>query len=133
MLLIGSENEFCELLPSLFQSVAYQHPAVDPSVFPAFFIESLYGDLFLDLPSFSFALIEPLALCCVLVFSSLFIVQCFFFFGFVFVCQVVVSLPRVLCWFIPGTAGGIPRDTWCSPVGLPNVYQAGLEPASGNE
>jgi hypothetical protein len=27
-----------------------------------------------------------------------------------------VSLPRGLCWFIPGVAGGIPCDAWCSPV-----------------
>jgi hypothetical protein len=45
-------------------------------------------------------------LCFVLVFSLLFIVQffCLFFSG-------DVSLPRGLCWFIPGVAGG-----GCSPV-----------------
>jgi hypothetical protein len=42
-----------------------------------------------------------------------------------------VSLSRGLCWFIPGVAGGIPHDAWCSPFGMPNVPQAGLEPASG--
>jgi hypothetical protein len=35
-------------------------------------------------------------------------------FGFVF-CR-GVSLPKRLCWFVPGVAGGIPHDTWCSPV-----------------
>jgi hypothetical protein len=30
-------------------------------------------------------------------------------------------------------AGGIPCETWCSPVGLLNVSQAGLELASGDE
>jgi hypothetical protein len=39
--------------------------------------------------------------------------------------------PRRLCWFILGVAGGILHDAWCSPVGLLNVSQAGLEPASG--
>jgi hypothetical protein len=27
-----------------------------------------------------------------------------------------VSLPRRLCWFIPGVAGGIPPAAWHSPV-----------------
>jgi hypothetical protein len=64
--------------------------------------------------------------CCVLVFSSLFI-------DFVCVCVRVrwaVSLTRGLCWFILGVAVGVPRATWCSTVGLPNVSQAGLETAS---
>jgi hypothetical protein len=43
-----------------------------------------------------------------------------------------VSLTRRPCWFILGVAGGIPHDTWCSPVGLPNVSPAGLEPVSGS-
>jgi hypothetical protein len=42
-----------------------------------------------------------------------------------------VSLFKGLCWFIPGVAGGIPCDAWCSPVGLPNVFQEGSGPASG--
>jgi hypothetical protein len=29
-------------------------------------------------------------------------------------------------------AGDIPHDAWCSPIGLLNVSQAGLEPVSGN-
>jgi hypothetical protein len=37
---------------------------------------------------------------------------------FVLFCGVGVSLPRGLCWFILGVAGGIPCDAWCSPVGL---------------
>jgi hypothetical protein len=32
-----------------------------------------------------------------------------------------------LCWCIPGVAGGILCDAWCSPDGMPNVSQAGLE------
>jgi hypothetical protein len=52
----------------------------------------------------------------------------FFFF---FVGQGVV-LPRGLCWFIPVVAGGILHDAWCSSVGLLNVSQVGLEPASGS-
>jgi hypothetical protein len=36
-----------------------------------------------------------------------------------------VSLPRGLCWLIPGVAGGMLHDAWCSPVGLSNVSKAG--------
>jgi hypothetical protein len=42
-----------------------------------------------------------------------------------------VSLSRGLCWFISGVAVGIQCDTWCSPVDLLNVSQAGLELVSG--
>jgi hypothetical protein len=55
---------------------------------------------FLLLPSFSGVLWATLSLCYVLVFSSLFIVQFWFFF-----LQVGVCLPRGLCWFIPGVSG----------------------------
>jgi hypothetical protein len=46
-------------------------------------------------------------LCCVLVLSSLFMFSIF--------CGRVSPLRR-LCWHIPGVAGGIPHDTWHSPV-----------------
>jgi hypothetical protein len=36
-------------------------------------------------------------------------------------------VPGGLYWFIPGVAGGIPCDAWCSAVGLQNVLQASLE------
>jgi hypothetical protein len=49
--------------------------------------------------------------------SFQFLVYCSFF----FFAQVGVSLPRCLCWFTLGVAGGKPRDAWCSPVGLLNV------------
>jgi hypothetical protein len=53
-------------------------------------------------------------------FSSLVIIQ-FFFVG------QGVSLSRGLCRFIPDVTVGIPHDAWCSPVGMLNVSQAGLE------
>jgi hypothetical protein len=31
----------------------------------------------------------------------------------------------------PGVAVGIPPEAWCSPIGLPDVSQAGLELVSG--
>jgi hypothetical protein len=45
-----------------------------------------------------------------------------------------VSLPKGLCWFIPGVARGKPRYTWCSPVlsaeCLPSRF--GVSSDSGN-
>jgi hypothetical protein len=97
--------------------------------FQSMFTETLPRDQLLPPPSFSSVLTAHHPLCCVLVFSSLFIVQ-FFLLCFFFLHEGGISLPRGLCWFIPEVAGGIPCDTWCSPVDLPNVTQAGLEPAS---
>jgi hypothetical protein len=73
---------------------------------------------------FSSVLTAPRPLCYVLV-----LVPCFFLF-----CLQgrEVSLHRPLCWFITGVAGEMLHDAWCSPVGLLNVSQAGLEPASGD-
>jgi hypothetical protein len=60
-----------------------------------------------------------------------FSVPCLLFCFFFFFAKQEVILPWGLCWFIPGMAGGKLRDAWHSPVGLPNVSQAGLEPAHG--
>jgi hypothetical protein len=129
MLLTGSGDEFCGPLPALFQAWLIILPlAVNPSAFPAICLLKMCGDQLLAPPSFFGALIAPCPLCCVLVFSSLFIQ---FFVLFCFFLQQRVSLPWGLCWFIPGVAGGIPCDAWCSSVALPNVSQTGLEPASG--
>jgi hypothetical protein len=67
---------------------------------------------------------NTLPLCCVLVFSSLFI-QFFFFCGAggQSVQGAMLVYPR---------CGWGNTDAWCLPVGLPNVSQAGLEPASGS-
>jgi hypothetical protein len=66
----------------------------------------------------------PCHLCCVLVFTSLFI-QLFFLQG-------RGQWAWGLCWFIPGMAWGILCDTLCSPVHFLNVSQAGLELVSAN-
>jgi hypothetical protein len=60
-----------------------------------------------------------------------FSVPCVLFSFFFFFTGQGVSPSRGLCWFIPGVALGIPCDAWCSPVGMPNVSQAGLELAFG--
>jgi hypothetical protein len=93
--------------------------------FQPLFTESSHGDQLLAFPLFSSVLLATPSHCHVLDFSSLFIVQ-------FFVCVGAISLPRELRWFILGVAGGKSCDTWCSPVGLLNVFQAGLEPASGS-
>jgi hypothetical protein len=75
------------------------------------FTESSHGDQFLAPPPLSNVLSAAPPLCCV---SFRFLVYCSFFWG-------EGSLPRGLCWFIPGVPGGILHDAWCSPDGLPNV------------
>jgi hypothetical protein len=82
--------------------------------FQSLFTESLHGDqLLLPLP-FSSVLRVPRPLCCMFLFSFLFIVHFFFFcWG--------VSLPRGLCWFTLGVAVGILCDALCSPLSLPDV------------
>jgi hypothetical protein len=124
MLLTGSGAELCGLLPALFQAVAYHLPAVSPLPFQSLFTERSHGDQLLALPPLSGALTAPCPLCCLFLFSSLFIVQMFF----VVLGSVCPGGPR---WFIPGVVVGMLCYTWSSPVGLPNVSQAGLELVSG--
>jgi hypothetical protein len=106
----------------LFQAAVYHPPAV-------FCLSSL---CLLKVPSEINSLLlppspvrlqhpDPSAIC-------LFSVPCLFWF---FWGGQGISLPRGLCWFIPGVGGGISRDNWCSPVSLLNVSQAGLELTSG--
>jgi hypothetical protein len=94
------------------------------------FTERSHQDQFLTSLPFSGVLRAPHTLCCMFLFSSLFIIQfCFVFFvGQGSVC--------------PGGYAGLSRGrvcVWeycmpfiCSLVGLPNVSQAGLEPVSGS-
>jgi hypothetical protein len=107
----------CYLLYFRQQLITSQLLAFLP--FQSFFTESSHGDQLLAPTPFSGALTAPCPFCCVLVCSSLFIVQ-FLFYLIIFL-GVGVSLARALCWFIPGVPRRIPSDTWCSPVGLLNV------------
>jgi hypothetical protein len=92
--------------------------------FHPLFTESLRGDHLLAPPSFSGALPTPWPLCCVLVFSLLFIVQ---FFCFVLFLQGVQSAQGAMLVY--------PRDGWgecCVTLGAHlfgalNVSPAGLE------
>jgi hypothetical protein len=93
--------------------------------FQSLFTESSHGDQFLAPPLLLWWLTAPRPLCCVFCFSSLFIIQ--FFLG---------GIGESLC---PGGYVGLSQKwLWeyymmliCSPVGLPDVSQAGLEPVSG--
>jgi hypothetical protein len=76
--------------------------------------------------TFSETLTTPCPLCCMFIFSFLFIVQFFFLLD-----GWGVSLSRGLCWFVSGVAVRIQCDAWCSPFSLLDVSQAGLELASG--
>jgi hypothetical protein len=112
VLLTGSGDELFGWLPALLQGVAYHLPAVGLPAFPVIC-------LLIDLAEISSLPLSPSlvhfqcshTLCCVLAFCSLFIVRVFFC-----VCVWKVSLPRGLCWFILGVAGGILRDAWRLPV-----------------
>jgi hypothetical protein len=73
LLLTGSGDELCGLLPALFQAVAYHLPVVGLLPFQHLFTENSCRDLLLALLAFSSALTAPRPLRCVLVFSSLFI------------------------------------------------------------
>jgi hypothetical protein len=114
MLLINPGDEPYGLPPALLQAIAYFPPPVSLPAFPDICLLIICPKISsLPLPTSWVPFLGFSPLCCVLVFSSLFIVQFFHFF-----LQGVggVSLSRGLCWFIPGMAGGIPCDTWCSPV-----------------
>jgi hypothetical protein len=84
--------------------------------FQSLFPESSHGDQLLDPPVFSGALRAPCPCPPSVCSFQLLVYYCFF----------------CVCGFIPGVAGGIPHDTWFSPVGLLNISQAGLESVSGS-
>jgi hypothetical protein len=100
MLFTGSGDELSWPLPALFQAVAYHPPIGGPPAFSAVYLLKFAGRSAPCLPT-------PSPVLCA---SFQFLVYSVFF------CWGGVSPPRELCWFIPGVAGGIPRDTWCSPV-----------------
>jgi hypothetical protein len=122
---LAQEMDFVDHYLPYFRQRLITHPLSAFLPFQPLFTESSHGDQLLAPPSFSGVLSANPPLCCVLVFSSLFIVQ----FGFFF-------LVGRGCQYAQGDMliypGGIPHNDWWSPVGLPNVFHAGLEPASGS-
>jgi hypothetical protein len=127
MLLTGSGDELCGPRPALFQAVPYHLPTIGLSAFPFF----VYYKFTWRSVSCSSPLLQctystpPPLLCCVFLFSFLFIIQLIFFEG-----QGYVSLSRVLCWFIPGVAVGILCATYlltCWSAGcLPSRFGASV-------
>jgi hypothetical protein len=81
----------------------------------------------LPLPSFSGVLRASHHLCCMFLFSSLFIIR---FFCFLFFCSAGGQSVRGLCWFIQGVAVGIPHATYLltcwSAECLPSKFGAGV-------
>jgi hypothetical protein len=128
MLLTGSGDELCGPLPALFQAAAYHLALCQPFCLSSLCLLRVCMEISLLplLPSLV-CLHHPTP--CVV---CSFLVHCllFSFFFFFFFAGWRVSLPRGLCWFIPRVAEGILHNALCSPVGLPNVSQAGLEPVS---
>jgi hypothetical protein len=125
VLLTGSGDGLCGPLPALLQAVAYHPPTVHVPAFPAICLLIVHLEIsFLFFPPslvrFQCTYRHPFH--CVLVFSSLFIVQDFFGGGAV--------------W--PGGCTGLSQGwlvEYCMAVGthlfgLMNVSQAGLEPAA---
>jgi hypothetical protein len=93
--------------------------------FMPLFTESSHGDQLLAPPIFSGVLRASCTFCCMFLFSSLFIIQFFFFF-----CWSVGQSLQGLCCFIPGVAVGIPYVTYLLSIWsaecLPSYFGAGI-------
>jgi hypothetical protein len=109
VLLTGSGDKLCGPLPALLQAVAYHLPAVGLPAFPAICLLKVQVEISsLPIPP-SLVLFQcSCPFCCVLVFSLLFIVQFFFFFGWGGAQGAMLVFPRV--------TGRIPHDAWCLPL-----------------
>jgi hypothetical protein len=105
MLLTGSGDELCGMLSAQFQAVAYHPPTVGPSGFPVFVYWKFMEISSLPSPPSRVHSEHPTP-CAVCSFSVLCLLFSFLFF-WVFFARQWVSLPRGLCWFIPGVAVGI--------------------------
>jgi hypothetical protein len=116
---LAQEMSFVDHYLPYFRQQLFTCPLCALLPFQSLFTESLHRDQLLALPPSSSDLSAPCPLCCVFLFSSLFIIQGFFCVG-----DGGVSLPRELCWFIPGVAVGIPHRLF--------AHQAGLELTSGS-
>jgi hypothetical protein len=130
VLLTGSGDELCGHYLPFFRQRLITHLLLALLPFQPLFTESLGKDQLLAPPLFSGALSVTLPFCCVLVFSNLFIVQ-FALLCFVLFCR-GVTLPRGLCCLSQEYLGECHVTLGTQLFGLPNVSQAGLEPASGS-
>jgi hypothetical protein len=132
MLLTGSGDELCGLLTDPFQTLAYHMPIFGPSAFQAFVYRKFAqrsATCHSPLPWCAYSTPPPLLHVC-FQFLVQFIVQ---FFGVFFV---RLQDGRSICpqGYVDLSQGWLWEyrvNTRCSPVGLPDVSQVGLEPASG--
>jgi hypothetical protein len=127
MLLTGSGDELCGPLSALFQAAAYHPPTVSPSAFPVF--------VYWKFPWSSAPCFSPLlwyAQSTLLPLLQVPFQLVIYYSDFFLFCMAGVSLPRGLCWFIPGWLWEYHMLLICSPVGLPDVSQADLELVSGS-
>jgi hypothetical protein len=85
-----------------YQAAAYHLPTVSSSAFPVFVYWRFAWRSAPCISPLLSVLRAPCPLCCMFPFSSLFIIQFFFFAGH------GVGLSRGICCFIPGVAVGIP-------------------------
>jgi hypothetical protein len=90
-----------------FRQRLITHPLSALLPFQSLFTERSHGDHLLASTPFSGALSAPHPLCCMS-----FSFPCLLYIYLFIYCKVEVSLPRGLCWFIPGVAVGIPCATY---------------------
>jgi hypothetical protein len=129
MLLTGSRDELCGPLSALFHAAAYHQLIVGPFIFPVF-VYWKFTWRSAPCPSpFSSALRALRPLCCMFLFSSLFIIQVFLF-CFLFLQSKGQTVQEAMLVYPRGSCGNI---TCCLFAHLlVCISHAGLEAASGS-
>jgi hypothetical protein len=102
---LAQEMSFVDSYLPYFRQRLITCPLLALLHFQSLFTELSHGDHLLAPPPFSDVLRAPYPLCCVFLFSSLFIILFFLLWG-------RVQSVRGLCWFISRVAVGIPRATY---------------------
>jgi hypothetical protein len=124
---LAQEMIFVDHHMPYFRQHLITHPLSACLPFQCLFTVSLQGDQLLVPPPFSAALRALQPLCCMFFFSSLFIIQIFL----LFFSQASVSLSRGYAGLSQGWLWEYCVPLICLPVGLLDVFQAGLVPTSG--
>jgi hypothetical protein len=125
MLFTGSGDELCGPLSALFYTVAYHLSPIGPPASPVFvYWKFPWRSAPCPCPPSPVCLQHPAPSA-----ACFFSVLCLLFSFLGFFCG--ISLSRELCWFIQGWLCEYRVILICSPVGLPDVSQASLEPVSG--
>jgi hypothetical protein len=123
--LLAQEMSFVDCSLPYFRQCLITHQLLALLPFQSLFTESSHGDQLLASPSFSGALTTPRPLCCMFLFSSLFIFSFFF-------CGVVPQSVQGAMLVYP--KGGCGNTAWYLFAHLLVCWisQANLEPASGS-